>query len=287
MAAARGWPHVKQVSALSSFCELQTVQIIGARNLRRASSRRRRWPSEVSWRRIRRVSALRKQGGGRKRGARFGSRRRLGTGRRQQMGLETRCQVRFGGRAVSGRAQLETQELLFRGGDLKLRIPFGDVKAVTARAGTLDVSFGGGRASFALGPAAETWARKIRNPRGLMDKLGVKPGLRVSVLGLAQPDLLRQLCERTTDVSERKPSKDSDLIFFGIAAKPDLARLARLRGSLKSNGGIWAVWTKGQKALTENDVRAAALAAGLVDVKVVSVSDTLSGLKLVIPRAKR
>jgi hypothetical protein len=109
----------------------------------------------------------------------------------------------------------------------------------------------------------------------------------VSVLGFAQPDLLRQLRERTTDVSERKPRKDSDLIFLGIAQKADLARLARLRGSLKSNGGIWAVWTKGQRALTENDVRATALAAGLVDVKVVSVSDTLSGLKLVIPLAKR
>lgn len=37
----------------------------------------------------------------------------------------------------------------------------------------------------------------------------------------------------------------------------------------------------------EDDVRAAALAAGLVDVKVARFSDTLSALKLVIPRAQR
>jgi hypothetical protein len=203
------------------------------------------------------------------------------------MGLETTCEVRYGRRVVSGRAQLETQELLFRGDGLELCIPFREVKTVTAHGGRLEVSFGTGRASFALGPAAEKWALKIRYPRSLMDKLGVKPGIRVSVLGIEDADLLRQLRERTNEVSEGKPSRESDLILRGIAAKADLARLARLRPSLKANGAIWAVWTKGQKTLTENDVRAAALAADLVDVKVVSVSDTLSGLKLVIPVAKR
>jgi len=66
------------------------------------------------------------------------------------MGLETRCEVLFGGRAVSGGAQLETQELLFRGDGLELRIPFREVKAVTARSGRLAVSFGTGRVSDTL-----------------------------------------------------------------------------------------------------------------------------------------
>ena len=50
---------------------------------------------------------------------------------------------------------------------------------------------------------------------------------------------------------------------------------------------IWAVWPKGRKKLREDDVRGYALAQGLVDVKVVSFSETLSGLKLMIPRKLR
>ena len=38
---------------------------------------------------------------------------------------------------------------------------------------------------------------------------------------------------------------------------------------------------------TEDDVRAAAFEADLVDVKVIAFSETLSALKLVIPLAKR
>lgn len=203
------------------------------------------------------------------------------------MGLEATCEVRLGGRAVAGKARLEAAELLFRGGDLRLRIPLADVRSVAARGGALELAFAGKKASFALGPAAEKWALKIRHPRGLMDKLGVKPGLRVSVTGLHDQAVLRQLRERAPDLSEGKPSRSSDLIFAGFAAKAELAKLARLRAALKPAGAVWAVWVKGQKTLTENDVRAAALGAGLVDIKVVSLSETLSGLKLVIPVARR
>ena len=46
---------------------------------------------------------------------------------------------------------------------------------------------------------------------------------------------------------------------------------------------IWVVWAKGRKEFREDDVRAYGPTAGLVDVKVMSFSDVLSGLKLVIP----
>jgi len=60
-----------------------------------------------------------------------------------------------------------------------------------------------------------------------------------------------------------------------------------LRAAIKPAGAIWVIWPKGRKAFREDDVRAAGPGAGLVDVKVVSVSDALSGLKMVIPLAQR
>jgi hypothetical protein len=50
---------------------------------------------------------------------------------------------------------------------------------------------------------------------------------------------------------------------------------------------IWAIWPKGQKHIKEDMIRAAALEQDLVDVKVIAFSEALSGLKLVIPLARR
>ena len=56
-----------------------------------------------------------------------------------------------------------------------------------------------------------------------------------------------------------------------------------LREAIKPDGAVWVVWPKGQKAFREDDARQAGPAAGLVDVKVASFSETLSALKMVIP----
>jgi hypothetical protein len=50
---------------------------------------------------------------------------------------------------------------------------------------------------------------------------------------------------------------------------------------------IWVVTPKGVKHINGNHVRAAAKAAGLVDVKVCSFSDSHSALKLMVPKARR
>ena len=127
----------------------------------------------------------------------------------------------------------------------------------------------------------------IRYPRALMDKLGVKSDSRVSVLRLDHASVLRDLRERTPHVTEGRAVRGSDLVLASMEAKGDLAQLPKLRAAIRENGAIWVVWPKGRKELREDDVRAAALAMGLVDVKVVSVSGMLSGLKLVIPLAQR
>jgi hypothetical protein len=202
------------------------------------------------------------------------------------MGLEADCEVRHGRRTSRGHAQLESSELHFRGG-FTLKIPFRDIRSCEARSGALHVAWPGGNAVFALGAAAEKWALKILYPRGLMDKLGVKADSRVSVLRLDHASILKELRGRTPHLTEGRAAKGSDVVLALMEAKGDLAALSRLRAAIRENGAIWVIWPKGRKELREDDVRAAALAIGLVDVKVASVSDALSGLKLVIPVAHR
>ena len=198
------------------------------------------------------------------------------------MGNEADCQVRFRRQASKGHARLEEKELIFRGG-FRLKIPFGDVKSIDVKRGVLKVVFSGGEAAFDLGPDAEKWADKIRNPRSLLDKLGVKPGMKVSLLGIDDDGFKKQLRARTDSINEGRPVKDSDIVFVKMTEAKDAARLKRLREAIKPDGAVWVVWPKGQKAFREDDARNAGPAAGLVDVKVASFSDALSALKMVIP----
>jgi ABC-type sugar transport system substrate-binding protein len=124
--------------------------------------------------------------------------------------------------------------------------------------------------------------------RPLVDKLGVKPGARVAIIGVPDPALRELLAERTDDVIEGEPRPDTDLVFLGADSIDELGRLRKLRTLLKPNGAIWVVSRKGRAAtLRDVDVIEAAIAAGLVDVKVVSFSDTHTSQRLVIPRHLR
>jgi hypothetical protein len=123
--------------------------------------------------------------------------------------------------------------------------------------------------------------------RLLADKLGIKAGQRISVMGVESAEFLVELATRVPDYSGGKLVKDADLIFFSAEARKDLERLEFLAKAIQSKGAIWVVYPKGQKHIREIDVITAAKSAGLVDNKVCSFSTTHTALRLCIPIAKR
>jgi len=118
--------------------------------------------------------------------------------------------------------------------------------------------------------------------RPLLDKLGVKPEHRVSLLCVDDPDFLFQVLGRASQVYVNRRRAGLDLIFLAVNRREDLRKLRTQKDFIAKDGAVWVLWPKGSKDVNENDVRDAALAAGLVDVKVVSFSPDLSALKLVI-----
>jgi Protein of unknown function (DUF3052) len=123
--------------------------------------------------------------------------------------------------------------------------------------------------------------------RLLADKLGIKAGQRISVMGVESAEFLVELATRVPDYSGGKLVKDADLIFFSAETRKDLERLEFLAKGIQSKGAIWVVYPKGQKHIREIDVITAAKSAGLVDNKVCSFSTTHTALRLCIPIAKR
>ena len=183
---------------------------------------------------------------------------------------------------------LETGDLVFRGEDgLRLRLAFVEMRSVEAVDGNLRVQSEDGLAIFELGTQAEKWAQKIQLPKSLLDKLGVKPGMRVGVLGVTDPTFLAHLRERTQNISLEAGESPFDMTFVAADGPGDLDRLAALKRAIKPDGAVWVVFRKGRKDFNENDILRGGLAAGLVDVKVVRFSETHTASKFVVRKADR
>jgi len=202
------------------------------------------------------------------------------------MGNEINCSVHFGKQESEGKALLETSEILFRG-EFRLKIPFATIKSAKATDGELRLQTAEGLAVFHLGPAAEKWLDKILHPKSRIEKLGVKPAAKVSLLGDFDDEFPAEIRVLTKSMSENKIAPDSEWIFFAADSKEALSALPKISKSLKGAAALWIVYPKGQKQITENDVLAAGRKVGLKDVKVVGFSPTHTALKFVIPLSQR
>ena len=122
--------------------------------------------------------------------------------------------------------------------------------------------------------------------RPLAAKLGLKPGMHVALLH-APPEYLATLGPIADQLALRDPTAgEMDLIqLFATEQVTLMEALPALVAALAPQGALWVCWPK-QAArhptdLREGAVRAAGLDMGLVDVKVVAIDATWSGLKFV------
>lgn len=123
-------------------------------------------------------------------------------------------------------------------------------------------------------------------------KLGMKEGSRVAVLG-APEDFTGTLGALPDGVTVRERLRGPlDVIVCFVVRRADLERrIDRLQAALDPAGRLWVAWpkraSKVESDMTEDVVRAVALARGLVDNKVAAIDETWSGLQLVIRKELR
>lgn len=126
----------------------------------------------------------------------------------------------------------------------------------------------------------------------LLKKLGIKEETKVQLINA--PDNYFKLLE--ADISKQivKEKNTPDLVHLFVEKyKSFESEMKKLQTVAKKNPNItiWVSWYKKSAGIltdiTEDVIRNYALKNDLVDVKVCAVSDIWSGLKLVVPVAKR
>jgi hypothetical protein len=126
----------------------------------------------------------------------------------------------------------------------------------------------------------------------LLKKLGIKPEM--NVLLIHKPDDYYTLLETNIQDQLCKRNETPDFVHLFVKTEKEFEiQMKELKAICKRNTAIiiWVSWYKKSAKIptdiTEDTIRNYALKNDLVDVKVCAVSDAWSGLKLVVPLAKR
>ena len=125
----------------------------------------------------------------------------------------------------------------------------------------------------------------------LAKKLGLASGSAIKLVN--PPSHYRSLFDPWPDgLEESDGAAPKDFIHLFARDLAELtAAVPALKRAMKPNAAFWVSWPKKTSKLKadlgENDIRAIALANGLVDVKVCAVDEAWSALKLVIPVKSR
>ena len=126
----------------------------------------------------------------------------------------------------------------------------------------------------------------------LVDKLGVKPGARVALVGAPEgfESALEPLPPGAT--VRRRLNRGSDVAVMFTMSRAELARKwVQLTDAVGPTGAVWVAWPKKASGvatdMTEHVVRDVVLPTGWVDVKVCAIDETWTGFKCVLRVALR
>src|SRR5258708_30518441 len=143
------------------------------------------------------------------------------------MGNVVKGAVRAGRERHQGKILLETSEIIFRGADFRLKIPFAEMTDVSACNGELRVKTKSAMTEFELGSAAEKWREKILHPKTRAQKLGVKQGTRIRLAGEFDADFLQELKASKAAILGDASADSPEITFLLVEAKGSLAEIAK------------------------------------------------------------
>lgn len=197
------------------------------------------------------------------------------------MGDHLSCRAKVDGLPDQGKALLDEDGVIFRGKEDRIVVRFLDTREASVEGDWLVF----GNLELELGAKQATkWAKTISTPKSVIEKLGVKSGQTAVLLGEYPHEFEDDLRKKGLITTNRPTRTLPELVFLFLTSSKQLTRLP----PISDTGTLWMIRSKGKTApITDAQSRASGLAAGLVDVKVVSFSATHTAEKYVVPVDKR
>jgi hypothetical protein len=135
-------------------------------------------------------------------------------------------------------------------------------------------------------------AERDYSHRDVVDKLGIKPGFAVAFdeAPTAVDAALRARVLERVGRDAATAAEPVDVVLVGADASTDVeAVLNQWRSRIDQTGGIWLLTPKRGQAgyIDQTELIRAGPAAGVVDNKTCSVSETVSGIRFVIRKVDR
>ncbi|MBP6014617.1 MAG: DUF3052 domain-containing protein [Alphaproteobacteria bacterium] len=199
------------------------------------------------------------------------------------MGREALTEYVSGKERAQVRAHLDSLALQLSGAK-KLSVALADVRTAVASGDLLKVETTTTKFTLALGAReAAAWAKKILNPPSLADKLGIKPGVTVAIVGerIAEIDDATPDAKHIASLAKAKTVlAGANVVCLALTAEKDIAVAAKMLGEKTA---LWLVYRKGTKP-NGDDIIMQARKAGLKDTKVARISETHAALRFI--RAK-
>ena len=117
----------------------------------------------------------------------------------------------------------------------------------------------------------------------LTKKLGIKQEITIALVN-APPGFVKVLGKLPHGVVlKNRATQENDMMLWFVRSRSAMKKNIMRIAPMVKQGGLWIVWPKKTSGISSNlsqkDVRAIGLDAGLVDYKVCSIDETWSGLK--------
>lgn len=130
--------------------------------------------------------------------------------------------------------------------------------------------------------------------RDVTDKLGIRAGDSVRVVGRGGRELLARVREKTGRRLIDSGALANVILYWPQTVGEITPTLLELRGAIQTAGGIWVITAKrdrtsasGMSYLNQDALIPFGHAAGLVDNKICSISDDESAMRFVIRKKDR
>jgi len=195
------------------------------------------------------------------------------------MGREVEAEASEGRLRVAVKAELSNEAITLRRG-IKRTLPLSGLKATVKGDDLILTPADGPKVTLHLGAKeGAAWLKKIENPPGLTDRMGLKPGQGPLVLiGAPPPELAADALAAKGFQSQKatlacKAFGPGLIPILTLRAGDDLAtKLSGLAARLSDDAATFVVFPKGKAGINDNDLIKAARAAGLKDTRVIKVS---------------